>query len=252
MAPGSALLRRMVDRGRAHQPLIGAHRGDSSHAPENSLAAFQAALQAGAELIELDVRLTRDGMLAVIHDENLLRITGVAGVVSDMTMSQLRTLDAGRQRGSRWAGPGLPELGDVLQMVSGDIVVNIEVKGDASALPVLADRVIAHDMGERVIVSSFDAAVVRAASALQPPLLVGLLLNRPAEDPVDAARAAGADLVHMQHGIVTAAQVDALHGAGLAVLTWTVNDPREMRRVTQLGVDAILSDDPRLLREMVG
>src|SRR5437016_3574517 len=95
------LLDRLLARGRRHRPLIGAHRGASARAPENTLAAFRAALEDGAELVELDVHLTRDGRLAVIHDEDTRRTTGAAGVVAEMSMSELRRLDAGRHKGQQ-------------------------------------------------------------------------------------------------------------------------------------------------------
>src|SRR5256885_5996453 len=107
------LLDRLLARGRQHRPVIGAHRGASARAPENTLAAFRAALEDGAELVELDVHLTHDGRLAVIHDEETRRITGTAGVVAELSMSELRRLDAGRHKGQQWAGGPIPEPRDV-------------------------------------------------------------------------------------------------------------------------------------------
>ena len=252
MGPEHPLLNRLLARGLRHRPVIGAHRGASARAPENTLAAFRAALEDGAELVELDVHLTRDGRLAVIHDAETHRTTGTAGVVAELSMSELRRLDAGRHKGPQWAGEQIPELGDVFAAVRGRLLVNVEVKCSTAAVPVLARCVAEHDMADAVLVSSFDPAVVRAVTALCPSLLAGLLLDRPAPDPVTAARDGGAQLFHVKHTYLTPALVDLLHQAGLGVLAWTVNAPGEMRRLAALGVDAILSDHPRRLRTVVG
>jgi glycerophosphoryl diester phosphodiesterase len=252
MEPTHPLLDRLLARGRRHRPVIGAHRGASARAPENTLAAFGAALEDGAELIELDVHLSRDGRLAVIHDEETRRTTGTAGVVAELSMAELRRLDAGRHKGRHWAGEPIPELGDVFAAMHGHLLVNVEVKSGVAAVPVLAQCVAEHDMADAVIVSSFDPAVVCAVAALGPSLLAGLLVDRPVPDPVAAARACGAHLLHVKHTYLTAALVDLLHQAGLGALAWTVNAPGEMRRLAALGVDAILSDDPRRLRTVIG
>src|SRR2546430_2436553 len=102
MADEHPLMDRLLAHGRRHRPMIGAHRGASARAPENTLAALRAAIEDGAELIELDVRLTRDGRLAVIHDEETRRTTGTAGVVAELSMSELRQRDAGRHKGRHW------------------------------------------------------------------------------------------------------------------------------------------------------
>lgn len=234
-----------------HRPLVGAHRGASVRAPENTLAAFRAALEDGAEIVELDAHLTRDGELAVIHDSDTRRVTGVAGAVAGMTMDELRRLDAGHHKGAPWAGEGIPELGDVFALLRGRLLINVEVKGGVEAIPALARRLRDYDMTGSVIVSSFDRETVRAAATLSPGLRTGLLRDEATPDPVAAARAVGASLLHLRHSLVTAEVVAALRDAGLGVLAWTVNEPSEMRRLAALPVDAILSDDPRLLRETV-
>jgi len=232
-------------------PLVGAHRGASARAPENTLPAFQAALDDGADLVELDVRLTRDGGLAVIHDARTERATGVDRVVAATDMETLRRLDTGRHKGPEWAerGLGIPELGDVFALLAGRMLVNVEVKSGVDALPVLARRIAAYDMADKVIVSLFDADVVRAAGAMEPRVLTGLLLDRLEVDPLAATQALGAALLHLAHRFITPELVGKAHERGIGVLAWTVNDPAEMRRLAALDVDVILSDDPRLLRQ---
>src|ERR671934_1859826 len=188
MGPTHPLLDRLLARGRRHRPVIGAHRGASARAPENTLAAFGAALEDGAELVELDVHLTRDGRLAVIHDEETRRTTGTAGVVAELSMAELRRLDAGRHKGRHWAGEPIPELGDVFAALRGRLLVNVEVKCGAAAVPALARCVAEHDMADAVILSSFDPAVMRAVGVcntplLCPSLLAGALGDRPGAEP---------------------------------------------------------------------
>ena len=242
------LLDAILAHGRRRGPLIGAHRGASARAPENTLAAFRAALEDGAELIELDVHLTRDHQLAVIHDETTHRTTGVPGAVAALTMQELRRLDAGRSKGVQWAGETVPELGDVFALARGRLLVNVEVKCAVAGLPVLAERIAEHDMSKSAIVSSFDPAIVRAVSTVGPSLLTGLLLDRRIRDPIATAGEVGASLLHVKHTQISAALVEAAHRIELGVLAWTVNGPVAMRRLQGFGVDAILSDDPRLLR----
>ena len=243
------LLDSLLSCGLRRRPLVGAHRGASARAPENTLAAFRAAIEDGSGLIELDVRLTRDGRLAVMHDANTRRTTGVSRAVGKSDYKSLRDLDAGRLKGVQWAGEPVPELGDVFALVRDRLSVNVEVKGGVAAVREVARRAAEYGMAEKIIVSSFEPDVVRAASALYPPLLTGLLLDQPVVDPVAAARKLGASLVHVKHSLLTSQLADYAHRAGLAVLAWTVNVPEDMRRMQSIGVDAILSDDPRLLRD---
>jgi glycerophosphoryl diester phosphodiesterase len=243
------LLQTLLERGRRGSPVVAAHRGASGRAPENTLAAFLAALEDGAEMVELDEHLTADSRLAVIHDETTERTTGDPGVVAEMTMAQLRGLDAARFMDRAWAGQPVPELGEVLDAVRGRLLVNVEIKGPPQTAPVLARCLDQHEMRQHVIVSSFDLPSVAAATALRPPLLAGLLLDGPIDDPLVSAGAVGASLLHLKYPYITADLARRVQAAGLGLVAWTVDEPAEMLRLRSLGVDAIISDDPRLLRE---
>src|SRR5262249_34012773 len=157
--------------------------------------------------------------------------------------------DAGRFMGETWAGQPVPELGEVLDAVRGRLLVNVEIKGPPETAPVLARCLDEHGMRQSVIVSSFDLPAIVAATTLQPPLLAGLLLDGPIDDPVATAGAVGASLLHVEYPYITSDLVRRMHEAGLGLVSWTVNEPAEMLRLRSLGVDAIMSDDPRLLRE---
>ncbi len=230
--------------------MIGGHRGASARLPENTLAAFRAAIEDGAEMIELDVRLTRDGRLAVVHDEDTRRVTGRDGLVARLTMDELRARDAGHTDGARGAGTRIPELGEVFALARGRVIVNVEIKAGTAALPALTRSLAAHDMAASVILSAFEPEVVRAAARLPVRPLTGILVDRLAPDPMAAVREANADLLHVRHDLLASpAPVEALHDAGIGVLAWTVNSADEAHRLAALGVDAVLGDDPRLLRE---
>ncbi len=140
-------------------PAIIAHRGASAHAPENTLAAFQLALEHGADGIELDAKLTSDGQVAVIHDQTVDRTTGVHGVVREMTMAQIKALDAGSFFDSAFAGEPIPTLAEVFDVVGSRALINVEITNYTSvrdALPdKIADLVIRHHMENTVLFSSF-------------------------------------------------------------------------------------------------
>jgi len=129
------------------------------------------------------------------------------------------------------------------------MLVNVEVKSGLTTLPVLARRIAACGMADRVVVSSFDPEVVRAVGTMEPRVLTGLLLDQAEPDPIAATQEVGAALLHIAHRFITPELVGRARERGVGVLVWTVNDPAEMRCLAALDVDAILSDDPRLLRQ---
>lgn len=249
---GFPLVSSLLARGRSRRPLVGGHRGAPTRVPENTLAGFALAMEEGAELLELDVHLTRDGKLAVIHDPSTLRVTGLDHAVADLTMDELRRLDTGARtipthsHADVW-DTAIPELGEVLALAGGRVPVNVEVKSGIETLPVLAALLHEGEVADQTIVSSFDPAVVRAAAALMPRVPVGLLLDRPVAGLVAAVRGMEATLLHLNYVYIGPALVREAHVAGIPVVAWTVNHPADMRYLAACGVDAILSDDPRLL-----
>ena len=225
-----------------------AHRGSSARAPENTLAAFRAALEDGADGIELDARLTADDVVVVMHDDNLSRVTGSPGRISEMSFEQLRAVSV---RGER-----VPALTEVLELVRGRVAVVVELKGAFGGA-----RTIPGDEVARAVVpllsgvpavsaSSFDpgaVAYVRAA-AREIPTAITIGGQTSVDETIDLALNAGHSEIHLPEARVTAELVGRAHAAGLAALAYTVNDAARARELEAMGLDGIFTDDPAGIR----
>jgi glycerophosphoryl diester phosphodiesterase len=229
-------------RGKGHRPRVWAHRGASALAPENTMAAFQRAVDDHADGLELDVRLDGDGHVVCFHDETLDRLCGRPGLFAALSAAERAAL--------RVQGEPLPLLADVLAAFDCEVDVEIKVEhaGRARALVAATARVIAAArQPDRVLVSSFDPiALVQMHHAL-PTMAIAYLFHD--EQSLVARRgwlgnALGATLVHPQHTLCTEATVGAWHRAGMPVNAWTVDDPAELRRLADLGVDGVFANDP--------
>lgn len=232
-----------------------AHRGASGLFPENTLLAFQRAIEIGTDLLELDVQLSRDGALVVIHDQTLERTTNGAGLVRDHTLAELRALDAGQ-------GERIPTLAEVLALAgAAGVRLVIELKGDdeASSSAIAAALVPALSAAgwlDRVVVTSFEAGALRQALALAPRLSAmldpvpwdGSLSPRAV---VEQALAAGANIVGSDHRHLTPALVDECRLSGITLWLWTANQPDDIRRVLRLGVPGLMTDRPDVLNEVL-
>ncbi len=227
-------------------PLIIAHRGASAEQPENTLAAFRRALARRADGIELDVLVTRDGVPVVFHDDQLRRLTGATGKLARRTWPELAEL---RVLGSE----PIPRLVDVLRFTRRRVPVQIELKAGATLPPVLA--AIAAARAERsVILASFSLPLVRAAHRLAPGIPRMLITEgrRPKAWLARQLRGVAAAGLSVNHrAISSAAWVRFFQQRGWRVWTWTVNDPGRAGQLAGWGVDALLGDDPALLRRSV-
>lgn len=226
--------------------LVIAHRGASAEKPENTLAAFRRALALKVDGIELDVQLTADGVPVVFHDASLRRLTGRPGRLVNQTWHNLKKF--------RVAGTEpIPRLADVLSLIRGRAVVQIELKRGASVAPVV--RVIRHaNAGPWVILASFEAPLVGAAGKLAPEIPRMLISEGRggAEKLLRQMAAAGAGGLSLNHKAVRSrAMVGALHAGGATLWCWTVNDAATARRLAGWGVDALLGDNPVLLQDAV-
>lgn len=237
------------------RPLIGAHRGASAEAPENSFAAFDRAVEQHADLLEFDVHMTADEHLVVHHDPTLVRTAGSATSLASLTRAQLDQYDVGAWRGSQFYGQRVPDLEEVIARYGHRAFLNIEIKTGQrryhrieSMVAYLVQRA---GLLDRVVVSSFDRATVETLRRVEPRLRVGVLTEVQPDEAVIYARAIGAVSVHVYATIITASVVDRAHMLGLSVVAWTVDEPKEMVRLAGLGVDALLSNLPARLASVL-
>jgi glycerophosphoryl diester phosphodiesterase len=226
------------------------HRGARRRAPENTIAAFDLALEEGADGVELDVRLSRDGEVVVIHDADLGRVTEGRDTrrVEDLDVSELCQVELGD-------GVRVPRLVEVLDWARRRHArVNVELKRDVTRRTQFVwrtTRLVAMepDAADRLIFSSFDPRLVAAVAWLVPWVPAGWLITSPAKVPGRsvAERLVGASAVHPKASLVSAASIEPWQRAHLPVNVWTVNDPAEARRLDALGIDTIITDVPGLI-----
>jgi glycerophosphoryl diester phosphodiesterase len=234
------------------RPFVLGHRGARRRAPENTMAAFQLALEEGADGVELDVRLDGEGDVVVIHDVDLARVTSHRDVrrIADLGRFDLARVDLG-------GGERVPRLADVLAWArEHDARVNIELKRDTVRPPLLAWEVsrlvrAEREARDRFILSSFDPRLVALSARLLPEIPVGWLVESPRRVPGRslAERLVGASALHPQTTLVARPTIAAWQAEGLPVNVWTVNDPDDARRLDALGVDTLISDEPGKILE---
>jgi glycerophosphoryl diester phosphodiesterase len=236
-------------------PAIFAHRGARRAAPENTLPAFAAALDMGADGIELDVHRSADGHLVVIHDFAVDKTTDGTGVVEQMTFAELMQLDAGSHFAPEFAGTRIPTLEAVLDLVADRCRINIEIKsidpyGD-DASDAVAALVRRRNLYDQVIVSSFNPITLIKMRHLDARIVLGVLYD---DEMPNFFRAvwAGPPILpqaqHPHHRLVTADYMAWANRIGAQVNTWTVNDPQEAQRLAALHVTTLITDVPDVLR----
>jgi glycerophosphoryl diester phosphodiesterase len=224
-----------------------AHRGASGHAPENTMAAFRKALALGVTFIETDLQLSRDSHFVAIHDDTVNRTTNGQGTVHDMTLAELRKLDAGSWFGSEFAGERIPTLEEILEFAKKhDTVFYLELKPGGSWGGEHALIGAMRESGEiaRCVVISFDASILANLRKIEPTLMTGLLYDGQIEQPLAKALEIGARQVAIRGGLVTPNLLAEARKNDLQVVCWTVNQPAHIRMLSGAGVDGIMSDYP--------
>jgi glycerophosphoryl diester phosphodiesterase len=244
---------------RMRRPVVFAHRGDSAHAPENTLAAFRMAQAKGADAIELDAKLSADGEVIVFHDERLERTTDGAGRVRDKRALELRSLDAGRSFAESFRGERIPLLGEVLELVGNQLLVNIELRNywtpRDNLVGAVCELVKQHAVESSIMFSSFLASNLRLARRILPAVPCGLVALR--GWPGLWARSFGfsfgdCDALHPNVTDTTARQVRRVHRLKRRIHVWTVNAREQVQQLVEWGVDGIITDDPQLVLESTG
>jgi glycerophosphoryl diester phosphodiesterase len=232
-----------------------AHRGASGRYPENTRLAFEKALAAGADMIELDCQLTQDGHVVVFHDEKLRRTAAATGALRDRTLAQLKRLDIGKWRGEPFKGERILTLEEALETVAGAADLCLEFKFFGAAAPgfeLKALFILSHyDYLERTILSSFDWRCLARVRELAPEATLGLVYGASSErDPIGAAAELGARSIHVQKELASRAWLSRAWDEGLDVYVWTVNDVREMSAWAEIGVQGLITDYPEKLAKL--
>lgn len=237
-------------------PQIFAHRGAKLAAPENTLPAFAKALEMGADGIELDIHLSKDGQLVVIHDFTVDKTTNGQGPVRDFTAAELARLDAGSHFDPSFAGVGVPTLEQVLDLVGDRCRINVEIKnqehhGGYEVEP-LVRLIQQRTLYDQVIVSSFNPMTLIKMRWADPKVRLGLLYFEPLPPHLKQAWFSPIiqpEALHPYFALVDATLMAWAHERRCAVNTWTVNDVAEAKRLAALGVDVIMTDAPDLIRQ---
>ena len=235
------------------RPVIFGHRGASAHAPENTISSFELALVQGADAIELDVKLSSDGVVVVHHDDTVDRTTNGTGRIKDLTLAELKTLDAGSFFSEKFKGEKIPTLEEVFEAVGTRTFINVELTNYKTRRDHLVETVSMlvkkHQMQKRVIFSSFFASNLSKASSYLPEVPRGLLALKGFLGAW--ARSFGFvfgkyQALHPYLSDMTQQEVSRVHRLNRRIHVWTVNQAEDMRRLFGWGVDGIFTDDPQL------
>lgn len=240
------------------QPVIFAHRGSCSRAPENTLSSFKLALEEGADGIELDAKLSKDGEVVVIHDQTTDRTTGHKGTVNQMLLKDLKDLEAGSLFDPKFMGEQIPTLDEVFEAVGGKLLINVELTNYTSPRDELVEKVVEivkrHEAQSSVVFSSFFASNLRKAAVLLPEVPRAILCNIGILGALARSNygfRASPAIVHPHFSDVTPSYVAHEHLRHRRVHVWTVDDVADLMRMKTAGVDGIITDDPVKAREVV-
>jgi len=230
-------------------PLVIAHRGASMYAPENTIAAFELAVEMGADAIELDTMLSADGVPVVIHDQSLERTTNGSGSVASKAVAEIKQLDAGSMFEAKFAGEKIPTLEEVFSAVGQEILINVELKNYASTfdrLPeIVVDLVIKKGLSNRVLLSSFNPiALIKAKKASDKIRRAALIGGGPKIVRGIIEWFTDYFALHPEVSLVNQGMVDKHHNAGHKVNVWTINEESVMMKLLFMGVDGLITDKP--------
>ncbi len=240
---------------KSSSPLLIAHRGFSAIAPENTISAFKYAIRSKADMIELDVRLTKDGTPVVIHDAKVDRTTNGTGKVKNFYLWLLRDLDAGSWFHPKYKGEKIPTLEEVLKFANGKIPINIEIKSSTEK-DKLTERVLAvvfeNEYDKKVLISSFDPRILKKIKKLTDELPTAFLYHYPVYfNPAKTLEKLGAIALIHNFKFTTPKLVKKIHDAGFKIIVYTVNKPDDIRKMIDIGVDGIITDNVRLARRIL-
>jgi len=229
-----------------------AHRGASSQAPENTVAALELAIRLGATMAEIDIQQTADDHLVLFHDDALNRTSNGSGLLWEQKLSQLKKLDAGSWFSEEFKGERIPELAEAVEAVRGRLKLNIELKmhGHERELPSLvATELKGLDCLEWCLVSSFDHAAVDQLGKLLPDLKTGYIVGRGNWN--DDLLVSSVEVLSLEKSMITLNLVRKIHSAAKEVHVWTVNETADIMQMHDLEVDAVISNYPHRVAQIL-
>lgn len=227
------------------RPLVIAHRGASSYAPENTYAAFDLALRMGAKGFEMDVHLSADGKIVVIHDRTLERTTNGSGAVNQKTLAELLTLDAGSWFGPEFTGERIPLLEDLMRRYRNRAHLHIEIKDGGPDMVREIGRLVRElDMVDQVVIASFSVERVQEVRTWFPEMTSGIIVKELTDTVIKAAREYGVPQIWPSAGCFSPQQAEQLKDLGLAIRVWGVKDDTLLDKAMELKVDGIIVDFP--------
>lgn len=233
-------------------PLVFGHRGAKAYAPMNTLPAFALAAEQGADGIELDVHRSHDGYPVIVHDFTVDTTTNGSGRVTEMSLRDLKALDAGSWFGPAFAGVQIPTLDEVFEAVGQRLFVNVEIKAEFPETDGVEEMVAAciarHQMQARVLISSFNPRTLERFRALLPDIPLGYLFNGQGANLPDGATY---EAYHPHHELVTPSLVEQCRQQKQIINAWTINDPARASELQVLGVHGIITDAPDIVLNAV-
>lgn len=245
----------------AEEPTVGerkqvdnvAHRGATAYAPENTIAAFDLAVDMKADYIEIDVQRSKDGELVLIHDTTVDRTTDGTGKVGELTFEQLRSLDAGSWKGEQYEGEPIPTFEEILDRYRGKVGILIELKApelypgiEKQVAEALKERNLDKPQNEKIIIQSFNFVSMKTTNELLPLVPIGVLTSNRAHTTPEALQefSTYADWFNPSYGIVTEELVNQVHSLGMKIGSWTVRSQEAADFLFEMKVDAIITDYP--------
>ena len=241
-----------------NRPTVFAHRGSSAYAPENTLAAFLLAIDQNADGIELDAKLTADGQVVVIHDDTVDRTTNGTGRIKSLTLTELKSFDAGSKFQPVFKSETVPTLVEVFETIGNKLLINVELTNNTSPLDELPEKVAAlikkFHLEASVLVSSFNMIALIRTRNLLPNIPLGLLTHRGYAQATFQSRLVrfGPQLaLHPDYEDLTVNMIQIAHKARCRIHTYTVNQPDSMQQLFTAGVDGIFTDDPLLAKKVL-
>jgi glycerophosphoryl diester phosphodiesterase len=233
--------------------LVFGHRGASAYAPMNTLPAFELAALQGADGVELDVHFSKDKQLIVLHDFTVDHTTNGAGFARDMTLAELKALDAGSKKDPKFAGVQIPTLDEVFAAVGQKLYVNVEIKSETEETDgveqAVADCLARNNMTERVIVSSFNPLALKRFREIMPHVPIGYLYMADFQPAAEVMASLPHEARHPHHPMIDLAYMEWAKSNGYRVNTWTVNNAGRALELRDLGVDAVITDTPDVMLE---